>query len=835
MNKSNQNIDTILLKSKKLIKDGQKELAKDLLEKFIKKFPNNIRIKNTLLEFNHQSSNKQEYNDYNKLLNFYNQKDYKSALIYGEKSILKFPNDPNINNIYGLAQTKFKNYDLAIRHFKNAIILNPKFSLPYYNIGNTFLKIGNINNAIIYFNKAVEIDSQNYLFFDGLGRAYYSIGEDELCEKAFLKSLSLNKNNSNAYNMLGNLFARLDKFDLAENYLKKAIIVNPNNKDPYYNLGNLYKEKNWLSKSVDLYKKAIKIDTKFIKAYLNLSSVLISLGHNKKSLSILKTALDLEPTYPNIYKNLAINYYELGQYSDAIDFNNHYLDLEPDDKHALFNLSLILSKHSPENIDEKLNSNILKILNTEGICRPNHIIKPVLSSILKNSFFNIHKIIEFEKTSKCEEFISGLIKQKILIKFMEISPIPFLLFENLITSLRKSILINLKSFKNFENLLTFQISLAQHCYVNEYIFSVSEDEKKLIKKLKNLLINSEPKHVYNSESLLCLASYYNINSFKWLEKERICPKIKSDIINYFNDAEKEENILKNIPSLTKTSDKISKVVKKRYEENPYPRWLRTLCVEKPVTIEQLVFDLNLKVKNSTFEKFPEVLIAGCGTGQHAIMSSSRFMRSNVLAIDLSFRSLSYAIRKTNELGIGNIKYMQADINKNFNLKTKFDLIESVGVLHHMDDPVKGWGNLLGLLKDNGLMKVGLYSKTGRQNLKEVKKFILENKITNPINFRNNLLQQDSNFLSYLQNQDEFYSTSQFKDLLFHPKEKCFSISELKNILKTLGLKFCGFENPKFSKELVYLNNTSSLEEWENIEKNNPNLFSGMYQFWVQKL
>ena len=29
MNKSNQNIDTILLKSKKLIKDGQKELAKD--------------------------------------------------------------------------------------------------------------------------------------------------------------------------------------------------------------------------------------------------------------------------------------------------------------------------------------------------------------------------------------------------------------------------------------------------------------------------------------------------------------------------------------------------------------------------------------------------------------------------------------------------------------------------------------------------------------------------------------------------------------------------------------------------------------------------------------
>ena len=58
---------------------------------------------------------------------------------------------------------------------------------------------------------------------------------------------------------------------------------------------------------------------------------------------------------------------------------------------------------------------------------------------------------------------------------------------------------------------------------------------------------------------------------------------------------------------------------------------------------------------------PEILIAGCGTGQHSIETARRFKKSRVLAVDLSFASLSYAKRKTKELGFQNITYLQADI------------------------------------------------------------------------------------------------------------------------------------------------------------------------------
>ena len=61
-------------------------------------------------------------------------------------------------------------------------------------------------------------------------------------------------------------------------------------------------------------------------------------------------------------------------------------------------------------------------------------------------------------------------------------------------------------------------------------------------------------------------------------------------------------------------------------------------------------------------------------------------------------------------------------------RKKFDIIESVGVLHHMDYPMFGWKVLTKLLKPGGLMKIGLYSELGRQNITKVRKEIKSTKI-----------------------------------------------------------------------------------------------------------
>ena len=53
------------------------------------------------------------------------------------------------------------------------------------------------------------------------------------------------------------------------------------------------------------------------------------------------------------------------------------------------------------------------------------------------------------------------------------------------------------------------------------------------------------------------------------------------------------------------------------------------------------------------------------------------------------------------------------------------------------------------------------------------------------------------------------------------------------------MDFCGFENSsivsKFKRTHTNSNDLYNLDAWHEFEKNNPNAFLGMYQFWVQKI
>ena len=78
----------------------------------------------------------------------------------------------------------------------------------------------------------------------------------------------------------------------------------------------------------------------------------------------------------------------------------------------------------------------------------------------------------------------------------------------------------------------------------------------------------------------------------------------------------------------------------------------------------------------------------------------------------------------------------------------------------------------------------------------------------------------------------------FRDLLFHPQEKQFTLQEIKKYMSDLGLIFCGFEDFRilnlFRKENKSSCDLYNLDIWHLFESNNPHIFRGMYQFWCQK-
>ena len=173
---------------------------------------------------------------------------------------------------------------------------------------------------------------------------------------------------------------------------------------------------------------------------------------------------------------------------------------------------------------------------------------------------------------------------------------------------------------------------------------------------------------------------------------------------------------------------------------------------------------------------------------------------------------------------------------------EFDIIESSGVLHHMNEPMAGWRVLVDILKPGGLMKIGLYSALARRHIVEVRKEITALRVGTSEEdirkFRQSLAESLDENHQLLTKSDDFFSLSAIRDLIFHVQEHRFTLPQIKNCLDELGLKFCGFENEVAASSFreLYGNEADiyDLEIWNQFEKRKPEAFIGMYQFWCQK-
>jgi hypothetical protein len=152
-----------------------------------------------------------------------------------------------------------------------------------------------------------------------------------------------------------------------------------------------------------------------------------------------------------------------------------------------------------------------------------------------------------------------------------------------------------------------------------------------------------------------------------------------------------------------------------------------------------------------------------------------------------------------------------------------------------------------MLRRGGLMKVGLYSDIARQHIVEARREIAKKEYTsspgNIRRYREEVIKldpdSDSEVVKVLGSLD-FYSLSACRDLLFHVQEHRFTLLQIEEALNDLGLKFLGFEmkqswRRRFSELYPEKDALVSLARWHQFELKNPNMFSGMYQFWVQNI
>ena len=142
------------------------------------------------------------------------------------------------------------------------------------------------------------------------------------------------------------------------------------------------------------------------------------------------------------------------------------------------------------------------------------------------------------------------------------------------------------------------------------------------------------------------------------------------------------------------------------------------------------------------------------------------------------------------------------------------------------------------------MKIGLYSELARQDIVRARSIINERNISSEkremLKFREQLLGNLNEFSAAIASSNNFFSTSELRDLLFHTQEHRFTLPQISEVIDKLGCSFIGFEFTDkleyrlFKEEYPESDAAYALDKWHEYETRNPNLFRAMYQFWMQK-
>ena len=843
-------VEENLNKARSLYIKGKEAEASDLLSSIIKQFPQNKKVQHVLQQLQQSTIKhlKPTQEQINTLLKYYKNGQLSEAENLAISLTKEFPTHPFGWKVLGviLGDTGRKNE--ALRAHQKAIEIAPQDTGSYNNLGNTLKGLGRFEEAELSFKQSIKLNPKSAIAHNNLGTLLKDTERLDEAKASFEEAIRLNPDFAEAHNNLGLALVDLYKYEDAEACYNRAIKLNPNFAEAYNNLGILLQDQGKSEEAVEAYKKTLSLKSHYPEAYNNLGVALQDKGKLGEAVEAYNKSILLKPDYAEAYNNLGNILHELHKVEESIEAFKKALSLKPDYAEAYFNIGSTLKGITYQKADPDLQKIISILLDKKIYVRPQDITSLVIS--LSKAEPKLKRHLEIQKIAdvefKPQEVIADLSDLSLLLKFMSVCPIADTDLEKLFKKLRNNLLLSINEIDNSPEVLKLQSSLALQCFTNEYIYEQSEDEEKALELLEelvkqNLNNNNQP----SPQKILCLASYKSLNHYEWSNSLIVTDEIKDVFIRQVIEPKIEINLKQSLPLLENITNKISSKVKGQYETSPYPKWVNLKLQLKPATVSKVLSELKLKTFDDKIKEIerPDILIAGCGTGQHSIETAARFKDSKVLAVDLSTSSLSYAKRKTEELNIKNIDYMQADILDLDKQDRQFDIVESVGVLHHMDKPIVGWKKLKDCLKPGGLMKIGLYSELARQHIvkmrKEISKAGFGSSDTEMRSFRNMLMKSDKNHHKLILNSPDLYSVSTLKDLLFHVQEHRFTITQIQDCLSELGMKFCGFEAKQIVLHFKQINTGDSdpynLDKWKAYEEANPRTFAGMYQFWCQKI
>ena len=200
-------------------------------------------------------------------------------------------------------------------------------------------------------------------------------------------------------------------------------------------------------------------------------------------------------------------------------------------------------------------------------------------------------------------------------------------------------------------------------------------------------------------------------------------------------------------------------------------------------VKETYWDLHEVLLSST----ETVLDIGCGAGWFVNTCAFHYgLRTE--GIDLSRRAIERALETSTELGVSDRTWFrQRDL---FQLEEprRFDVVTSIGALHHTGDFPRAVGAAGALVRPGGVLYLGLYHSYGRKPILELFKKYRD------LSQQGKLSSADFDEALAIYSEldakssDPTFLRSWFRDQVIHPHETQHSLADVRDVLAAIGFE-----------------------------------------------
>ena len=231
--------------------------------------------------------------------------------------------------------------------FRHMLSLTPRQPALHVGLGNALADQDRLDEAIRHFMQALRLEPHGSVPRNNLAAALAKQGKTAAAIKHYRLALRLDPNSAQTHYNLGALLVTQGELAPAVEHLSETLRLQPDLAKAHYNLALALSKQGKLDEAVQHHTECLRQIPDFAPGHNNLAIVLIRQGRVDQAVEHLRQAVRFDPGLAHAHRNLALALTQAGKLDEAAEACRQWIRVLPGSAEAHYRLGAVLHRQGP--------------------------------------------------------------------------------------------------------------------------------------------------------------------------------------------------------------------------------------------------------------------------------------------------------------------------------------------------------------------------------------------------------------------------------------------------------------------------------------------------------